>query len=190
VNAADLLRRVLAALDHTGIPHMLTGSFAASFHGAPRATQDLDLVIAPTAPQLGALAQQLPPGEFYFPLEAAQEALRNETMFNVIDLQGGWKVDCIIRKSRMFSRTEFDRRQTAQFLGLELAIATVEDVIVSKLEWAKRGGSQRQLEDVAELVRRRGSELDTGYLMKWIEALGLGQQWEVAKRLAAQAPSE
>jgi hypothetical protein len=111
-------------------------------------------------------------------------------MFNVIDLQGGWKVDCIIRKSRMFSRTEFDRRQAAQFLGLELAIATVEDVIVSKLEWAKRGGSQRQLEDVAELVRRRGSELDTGYLMRWIEALGLRQQWEAAERLAAQAPDE
>jgi hypothetical protein len=48
-----------------------------------------------TAPQVGALARQLPPGEFYFPLGVAQEALRNETMFNVIDLQSRWEVDRI-----------------------------------------------------------------------------------------------
>ena len=183
MNARDLLGRVITALDQSGVPHMLTGSFAASFHGAPRATQDIDLVIAPTPAQLRALIAALPPDEFYASLDAATEALRDETMFNLIDLQSGWKVDCIIRRSRPFSQTEFDRRQAVQFMGHALAIATVEDVIISKLEWAQRGGSERQLEDVAELLRRRGASLDNDYLARWIAGLDLTKEWEAARRL-------
>ena len=43
---------MIAALDAAGIPHMLTGSFASGYHGAPRASQDIDLVIAPSEAQI------------------------------------------------------------------------------------------------------------------------------------------
>lgn len=177
---------MVSALDQAGIPHMLTGSYAGSFHGAPRATQDIDLVIAPTGEaQLRELARRLPADQFYVPLETAQEALREETMFNVIDLAGGWKVDCIIRKSRPFSRAEFERRQPATVLGIPLSVATLEDLILSKLEWARRGESRRQVEDVAELLRRRAPAVDQVYLQRWIGALGLEREWEEVNRLAA-----
>lgn len=45
----DLLRNVVVALEAADIPFMLTGFFAAAFHGAPRATMDVDLVVHPTA---------------------------------------------------------------------------------------------------------------------------------------------
>jgi hypothetical protein len=35
-------------LEAAGIPNMLTGSFASAFHGTPRTTQDVDLVIDPS----------------------------------------------------------------------------------------------------------------------------------------------
>jgi hypothetical protein len=38
MNAGDVFARVLAALEISGVPHMLTGSFASSFHGVPRGT--------------------------------------------------------------------------------------------------------------------------------------------------------
>jgi hypothetical protein len=41
VNGTDLLRVVVARLEAAGIPFMLTGSFAAAFHGAWRATMDM-----------------------------------------------------------------------------------------------------------------------------------------------------
>lgn len=53
--AEAAIRRVLKALESAGVPYMLTGSFASSFHGAPRTTQDVDIVIAPT---LGSLQSQ------------------------------------------------------------------------------------------------------------------------------------
>jgi hypothetical protein len=54
------IRRVLVALERAGVPYMLTGSFASSFHGAPRTTQDVDLVIAPTLGSLQRLIGEAP----------------------------------------------------------------------------------------------------------------------------------
>ena len=50
MTAAALLRAAVAALDATGVPFMLTGSLAAAYHGAGRATMDIDLVIDPNGP--------------------------------------------------------------------------------------------------------------------------------------------
>jgi hypothetical protein len=48
VNASTLLRRVVDAVEEAAIPYMLVGSFASTWHGAPRTTQDIDIVIDPT----------------------------------------------------------------------------------------------------------------------------------------------
>lgn len=183
MNAAGPFRRIISRLDQVGIPYMLTGSFASAYHGSPRATQDIDLVIAPTLDQLRALVSSLPPSEYYVDESAALEALAQASQFNVIDVQTGWKVDFMCRKARPFSVTEFDRRIRADFDGLPLYIATAEDVILSKLEWAKLGESERQLEDVSRLVLVRGNDLDSAYLGHWIGVLGVAREWDRARSM-------
>jgi hypothetical protein len=184
VTAPDVFRRVVQALDAAGIPYMLTGSFASAYHALPRATQDIDLVIAPDRDQLGKLVRAFSAPSYYCDAGAALEALEEESLFNVIDLATGWKIDFIIRKSREFSLTEFARRQPIAFEGLDLSIATAEDVLLSKLEWAKLGQSERQLEDAAWLLRRQGDGLDRAYIERWVDALRVAEQWEVVQRLA------
>jgi len=76
-------------------------------------------------------------------------------LFNVIDLASGWKIDLIIRKSRAFSQEEFHRRQRVDLQTLSLYVASAEDVVVAKLEWSKLAQSQRQIEDVAGILRVR-----------------------------------
>jgi hypothetical protein len=184
VKAPDVFRRVVYALDAANIPYMLTGSFASAYHAVPRATQDIDLVIAPDRDQLGELARAFSAPSYYCDAGAALEALEEESLFNVIDLATGWKIDFIIRKSREYSLTEFARRQPIVFEGLDLYIATAEDVLLSKLEWAKLGQSGRQLEDAAWLLRRRSGDLDRPYVERWVERLQVAEQWEAVRRLA------
>ena len=50
----SVLAQVTGVLERCGIAFMLTGSFAGAYHGVPRATLDIDLVIDPTRAQLEA----------------------------------------------------------------------------------------------------------------------------------------
>jgi hypothetical protein len=178
----EVFRRITAALDQAGIPYMLTGSFASAHYGIPRSTQDIDLVIEATAPRLRAFIQNLPSDHYYADIDAALEAHRRESLFNVIDLTTGWKIDLIFRKSRPFSREEFGRRQLVNLQGLRLFVASAEDVVISKLEWAKLARSQRQIEDVSAVLKLQRETLDRVYLEKWISELELKEQWSAATR--------
>ncbi len=166
---------------------MLTGSFASSYHGTPRATQDIDIVIAPTADQILALAALLPDTEYYVDVAAALDAQKHQGNFNIIESTTGWKINLFVRKTRPFSRGEFDRGGAVEFQGMKLSIASAEDVVIAKLEWAKIGGSQRQVEDVAGILRIRTDQLDLDYVRSWVRELDLQVQWEAACRSAGIA---
>jgi hypothetical protein len=168
---------------------MLTGSFASAHHGAPRSTLDIDIVVAANPTQLRTFVQSLPSVEYYSDLDAALEAHKRQSLFNVIDLATSWKIDLIIRKSRAFSLAEFDRRQLVTVQGLPLFVASAEDVVIAKLEWSKLAQSQRQIEDVAAILRLRWEALDRPYMEKWISELELRQEWSHAKRIAGISKS-
>ena len=173
-----LLRVLAGALSAAGIPSMLTGSLAAAFHGASRATMDVDLVIDPTTPALDDFVRRVEALGLYVSADAAREALAHCGMFNVVDPETGWKADLIVRKRRPFSETEFSRGEAADFFGVSLAVASLEDVILSKLEWARLGASGRQLEDVRALLRIAGESVDRPYLEPWVDRLGVRAEWE------------
>lgn len=167
---AGTLRIVIAALEAAGVPHMIAGSLASTFHGEPRATQDVDMVIDPeAAPALDRFVALLDRERFY--VGDHRSAFARREMFNIIDVTNGWKVDLIVRRHRPYSRTEFDRRQRARIEGVEVHVATAEDVVLSKLEWARRGESERQVRDVRAVIRAARGGLDRPYLELWAERL-------------------
>lgn len=184
MSVAEVFRRIMTALDQAGIAYMLAGSFASAYYGAPRTTQDIDLVVEATPAQLRTFVQLLSGNEYYVDLDTALEAHRRQSLFNVVDMATGWKIDLIIRKSRAFSEEEFRRRKRVDVQGVALFVASAEDVVVSKLEWAKLAQSQRHIEDVAGILRMRWESLDRAYLEKWILELGLTTEWNDVRRAA------
>ena len=180
----EFLLRVATALEANGIPYMLTGSLASSMYGIPRATNDIDIVIAPNRAQLLSFIQLFQRVGLTVHTETAMTALRTRTQFNVVDLRHGWKVDLIIRKDREFSTTEFERKETHDVEGMRLTIATPEDVLVAKLEWAKMGDSERQIEDAAGILKMQRETLDLNYIERWVEVLDVRQQWRAARERA------
>jgi hypothetical protein len=181
MSVSEVFHRITSALGEAGIAYMLAGSFASAYYGAPRTTQDIDLVIAATADQLRKFIQLLSKDQYYVDLDAA---LKHQSLFNVVDMATGWKIDLIIRKSRPFSEEEFRRRKLVNLQGRSLFVASAEDVVVSKLEWAKLAQSQRHIEDVASILRMRWDSLDRAYLEKWILELRIDAEWNEARRAA------
>jgi hypothetical protein len=184
MSVSDVFHRITSALGEAGIAYMLAGSFASAYYGAPRTTQDIDLVIEATVEQLRTFVQLLSQDEYYVDLDAALEARKQQSLFNVVDLATGWKIDLIIRKSRPFSEEEFRRRTLVNLQDSPLFLASAEDVVISKLEWAKLAQSQRHIEDVAGILRMRWDALDRAYLEKWILELRIDAEWNDALRAA------
>ncbi|HZU33984.1 MAG TPA: nucleotidyltransferase family protein [Candidatus Angelobacter sp.] len=186
----DLFRRLSVLLEQAGIPYMLTGSFASTVYGMARSTADIDFIIAADEEHIRKLMSLLPEEDFYSELGGALESCRRRSMFNVIDNATSLKVDFIFLKNRDFSREEFQRRNKAQVEGVELYIATPEDIILSKLEWAKRGASLRQIEDVVGILKVRNDQLDLAYIGKWVNELGLQAEWSNAIKMSAPVQDE
>lgn len=165
----EFLSAIVARLDDAEIPHMLAGSMASTFHGEPRMTRDVDMVIDPTVETMGRFVAALDRSRY--DVDDAVEAVRRRDMCNVIDIETGWKVDLIVRKDRPFSREEFGRRQPAVVGEVELFIATAEDTVLAKLQWRARSDSERQFRDVVAVLTAQ--DLDTVYLRRWPGELGV-----------------
>jgi hypothetical protein len=174
----DALAKVVGLLEDIGVPYMLTGSVAASYHGRPRATHDTDIVVDPTSSQLDTLVQRLAAAGFYVDPEGAREALRRRRPFNVIETSHACKIDLIIRRERAFSREELARRVVVDLSpGCTVSIVTPEDAVLSKLEWARRAGdSERQIADAAGVLAVNPS-LDRVYIERWALELGVLDLW-------------
>jgi len=162
----DFLEGLIEKLNQQNIPYMLSGSVSSSLHGQPRATRDVDIVIAATEEQVLNFAGTL--GEnCYVSLDAVRSAFAHNSTFNVIDSLSGWKADFIIRKDRPFSRGEFERRCTAKIKQLDVWVASPEDTILSKLEWARDSHSEQQYRDALGVASVQWYRLDMDYLKHW-----------------------
>lgn len=155
---------------------MLTGSLASSLQGEPRSTHDIDLVVALEAAQADVLVRDFPPPDFYLSAEGIQAAIQNRTMFNLLDIHGGDKVDFWLLTSDDFDRARFARRrrQFADVINMDVNVSTPEDTILAKLRWAElSGGSEKQFHDALRVYEVQYSILDSDYLNGWAVLLGV-----------------
>lgn len=188
MSQSELLKRVVARLQRAGIEHMLTGSVVSSLQGEPRATHDIDVVIAVrgSAEQLaGALKAAFPDPDYFLDEDAARAAISMRSMFNMLDAREGDKVDFWLLSDDDFDRSRFSRRVTEEFEGASLVVSRPEDTILGKLKWsAMSGGSEKQLTDALRVYEVQHGQLDQGYLDAWAARLDVTVLLE---RLRAQA---
>jgi hypothetical protein len=184
MSSTEIFRVLIGALDQARIPYMVVGSFASNLYGTARGTQDIDIVVSATPDQIRILLNAFPKANYYYDLDSALEACHLKDMFNILDMETGWKIDVIFEKPSAYHRQAFERRTAAEIEKVSLFAATAEDAIISKLEWGKIGESSRQIEDVAGIVKVRGKSLDRPYIEKWVHELRLTPQWDRARKLA------
>lgn len=164
---------------------MLTGSVASSFHGEPRSTLDLDIVIDPTREQLLAFVRQFPSPDYYADEQQALDAFAHRSQFNILDNVEDWKIDFIIVENSEYGRTAMARRVRMELAEQMLFVCSPEDVVIAKLRWAKMGASERQLRDVRGILTTQGGALDFAYIESWVSKLGVEDQWRTVRNNSA-----
>jgi hypothetical protein len=167
----EFLVLIAERLDRAQIPYMLSGSVALSMYAQPRMTRDIDFVVDIEEGQVDKFVE-LFKEDCYIDHESVLEAVRARGMFNIIHELWVIKADFVVRKDRPYRKTEFDRRRTVSIGGKDLSVVTPEDLLLSKLHWAKTSRSELQLGDVKNLILSE-SNLDWSYIREWAKKLGV-----------------
>ena len=167
----EVLAIVTERLASAQMPYMVTGSMAANYYAVPRMTRDIDIVVELSAADIDQLCD-LFRGDFYVDRDTVRAAIAEQSVFNLIHMERVVKVDFIVRKDTEYRRAEFARRRRASAEGREFFVVAPEDLIISKLDWARDSHSEVQIADVRNLLAS-AEELDRDYLAHWVERLGL-----------------
>lgn len=173
-NELDIVRDVSARLDQAGIGYMLTGSMAMNYYAQPRMTRDINIVVALQPGDTDRVVRVFSP-DYYVAREAVDSSIARHSLFNLIHNESIIKVDCIVRKPTDYRLKEFSRRQRIKIQDFEIWIVSKEDLILSKLFWARDSHSELQLRDVKNLV---ATGCDHAYIGRWTNELGVTKLWE------------
>ncbi len=158
--ASDFLADLVRRLERLDLEYALVGSIAAMSNGEPRATLDIDVVIAWDASGLDALAGLFPAPEFHLSLDAARQAVRSNAQFNVIHPASGMKVDFFVVGDAV-KESQIKRRLRRLILpGLEAWCSPPEELIIKKLSYYQQGASDKHLRDIASMLRISPEQID------------------------------
>jgi len=125
--------------------------FRHRIYAQPRMTRDIDVVVSLNETQTEEFFR-LFEREYYFDRQTVARAISQRRMFNLIHNNAVIKVDCVVLKTDAYRQEEFARRRQIDLGDFKTWIVSREDLILSKLFWAKDSKSEMQLRDVRNLL--------------------------------------
>ncbi len=174
MNLQDAVRAVLAALHEAGIPYMLVGSFSTNAYGTERTTRGLDVVVELSDQSILALARHLP-REIRIDPQLRFETVTLTRKFEATVEGSPFVVEFFLLSNDPHDQQRFQRRVQAPLPdGQTVSLPTPEDVIITKLRWARHAGRQKDRDDVRDVlaVQDLGPGLDWAYILHWCDAHG------------------
>lgn len=160
MRASEFLTDLIRRLEGADFKYALVGSIAAMSYGEPRATLDIDLVVAMGTSDLQGLETLFPAPDFYLSLEAATEAVRSRAQFNVIHPVSGMKAGLFVVGDAVEESQIRRRLRRAILPGVDAWCSPPEELIVKKLSYFQQGASDKHLRDIASMLRISPEEID------------------------------
>jgi hypothetical protein len=169
------LSDVVKRLNALQIGYMVTGSVAMSSYVTARTTMDIDVIIEIRSSDTSRFEAAFR-DDYYVDEASIRNAQERNSMFNVLDLKTGVKVDFILRKPTRSEKEKFRRRRSSRLGDIEYWVIQKEDLVMSKMEWAKDSHSEIQFRDIRNLIE---SGVDKARIDAMIADQGLQEVWKV-----------
>ncbi|MFO1429714.1 MAG: hypothetical protein U1F76_06185 [Candidatus Competibacteraceae bacterium] len=170
-----VLQLVAERLEKAVIPYMVSGSVAINYYAQPRLTRDIDIIVELAPADAERIIELFEP-DFYIDEEMVRTAIARQSLFNVIHNDLIVKIDFIVKKDTPYRKNEFSRRLLMKIDNFQLWLVAAEDLILSKLVWAKDSHSEMQLNDIRNLLASV-PDLDVNYIEHWATELDVMNLW-------------
>jgi hypothetical protein len=161
---------VIDALEALYIPYMVVGSLSSNYYGIARSTKDADFVVQLEVESLPALMNHLGPA---FRLDP-QMSFETVTMTrrHILDVASiPFRIELFHLSDDPHDQERFRRRRRVKLLDRESSLPTAEDVIITKLRWAKSKRS-KDADDVQAVLAVQGNNIDWPYVYGWCDQHG------------------
>jgi len=171
----DILRLIAKLLAKAKIPYLLTGSFAVSYYGFPRATHDIDFIIETMGKNVHKLYRLIVSLDKSYIVDKQQikEAVLEPTQFDIFHKESGTKIDFWLTDDDEFEKIKFKRGREVHVNRQKVNIISPEDLILTKLTWCKKIMSERHMQDCRGIYLIQKEMLDKKYLSSWGNKLGV-----------------
>lgn len=159
--------RIIEALEAEEIPYFLAGSFASNYYGIPRSTKDADFVLQAKG-GVGASFSRRLGDEFIVDPQLSFETVTGTHRQYVRHAKTEFKIELFMLSNDAHDQTRFSRRKPERLFGRTVWLLTAEDVIVSKLRWARN----KDEDDILNVMSVQRGRLDWAYIETWCRLHG------------------
>jgi hypothetical protein len=173
----DVIALLVELFEKYKISYILTGSFAGSYWGYPRATHDVDFLVEVESKGSERLISMLKGlgKDFEISFSQAENAIKTKWFFNIFHRETDLKIDFWVAKDSDFEKNKFNRKVYTKVFDRKIAIVSAEDLVLTKLRWIKEVYSERHFRDCVGILKRQKGNLDEKYLVKNAEKLGVAK---------------
>jgi hypothetical protein len=171
MSAESISADVVKILNAHGIPYMLVGSLSTNYHSIVRSTKDADIVIQA---ELGSTARLIVAEIPYLRMDP-QLGFETVTTTKRILLRAtteDFTIELFGLSDDPHDQLRFQRRVQVEWLDQKAWLASLEDVIITKLRWAQMAGREKDYVDVRNVIAVRGDCVDWPYVEQWCEQHG------------------
>lgn len=173
----EILLLISRLLSDLHIPYLLTGSFASSYYGFPRATHDIDFVVEVETKDYPKLADALSKlkKDFLVDLDQVKLNIKRSLHFEILHTDSMVKVDFWPVMKNEFNESRLKRMRELLIFGERIPVISSEDLILTKLLWCKKVRSDRHIRDCVGIWQLQREKLDKKYLTLWAKKLRVGK---------------
>jgi hypothetical protein len=164
---------------------MITGAYAVSYYGMPRATHDLDVVIDISHTDVDRIYKELKK-TCEIDKDMVENAAMYRTHFSIIYSKGDLRADLWVLKDKPVENTKFERMRKVSLFGVQTFIISPEDILLTKLDWYNRSKNTKHMDDAVGIIRVQGKKLDAAYIKKMLVKLDIEKYWGQAVELSKQ----
>jgi len=176
----DTLIEVTGYLEAAGIEFLIGGSLASSLWGQERTTHDADVAALLTIQQFE-LLEPMVKWPYVLDSQDMRESLASPREFasgQILNGESLDKIDLFILPTDDYTAAQLKNRRYIEVIpGRTLPFATPEDTVITKLRWFVLGNkiSDRQWNDIVQVLEMQAGNLDTAYLDLWASHFGLSE---------------
>lgn len=181
MNTDEFVLAVIDYLNEQAVPYMLVGSLATNFYCVPRSTEDADIVVQSQVVQVARQIHQAQPHIHFNP----QMGFESVTATKKIVLQTavhGFEIELFELSAEEHDQTRFSRRTLVETMGRKVWIASLEDMVVTKLRWSQHAGREKDISDARNLMGVQHDRIDWPYVESWCDHHGTREIMERLRR--------